>query len=389
MKVPFVDLAIQYKTVKDEVSQKLDELISKSDFILGEEVRKFEEEFAAYIGVRYGIGVASGTDAIYLSLLACGVGPGDEVITSANTFIATAVAISQIGARPVLVDAEPKTYNIDPKRISSKITKKTKAIIPVHLCGQPAAISRIMELGQKYKLWVIEDAAQAHGARVFPGKKAGSFGDLACFSFYPAKNLGAYGDGGMVVTDNPDLAEKVRLLRNYGQKVKNQHLIFGINSRLDNLQAAILRIKLRQLDKWNDLRRQNARIYEDFFNQAPRLNQDEVVLPNPAGAGSEGSQIPLQRDSDSGDHIYHLYVILAQDRDKLAGHLKAKDIATSLHYPFPIHMQECYKSLGYKKGDFPVAEDYASRTLSLPMYPELTPAQIKWVVDAVKEFYRQ
>ena len=366
IKVPFVDLSAQYESIKSEVLPKVTDIISRGDFILGEDLKSFESEFASYTGVKYGIGVASGTDALYLALLACGIGKGDEVITSANTFIATVIAITQSGAKPVLADVDKKTYNIDPGQIAKLITKNTKAIIPVHLCGQPAAMEKVKEIADKHKLIVIEDSAQAHGAYFDNKKKVGSYGDLACFSFYPAKNLGAYGDGGIVVTNNPDLAEKVRLIRNYGQKIKNQHSTFGFNSRLDNLHAAILRIKLKYLDKWNNQRRNNGKIYQELFGNNP-----PVTLPNP----------------EKNDHIYHLYVVLANERDSLADFLKSRGVASGMHYPIPIHLQECYKSLGYKKGDFPVTENYASSTLSLPMYPELTREQIKWAVDSVKEFY--
>lgn len=371
MKVPFVDLSAQYESIKDDVTVKISAIIARGDFVLGEELAQFEKEFSSYIGVKQGIGVASGTDALYLALLACGIGPGDEVITAANTFIATAIAISQSGAKPVLVDVDKKTYNIDPSKIPGKITRRTKAIIPVHLCGQPAALAEIRKMAKEYKLLVIEDAAQAHGAYLSDNKKVGSDSDLACFSFYPAKNLGAYGDGGMVVTDNESLAEKVRLLRNYGQKTKNQHSIIGFNSRLDNLHAAVLRIKLGYLDRWNNCRRENAKIYQELLGTNPK-----IVLPNfKAGSGQ--------------DHVYHLYVILAEERDKLAEFLKGRGVSAGMHYPIPIHLQPCYKSLGYQKGDFPVAEHYAEHTLSLPMYPELTRQHIKWVVDSVNEFYKQ
>ena len=374
MKVPFVDLNAQYRPIKQEILEKIEKIIERGDFILGEEVKKFEEEFAAYTGVKHGIGVASGTDALHLALLASGVGPDDEVITAANTFIATATAITMTGAKPVLVDIDLQTYNIDPAQIPSKITPKTKAIIPVHLCGQPADLEKIMKIAGKFSLWVIEDAAQAHGVTVSgtsnTGKKAGSYGQLACFSFYPAKNLGAYGDGGIVVTNDNQLAEKLRLLRNYGQKTKNQHIIKGFNSRLDNLQAAILRIKLNYLDRWNKQRQVNARLYQEFFESPPRFKNNEVILPNPVF-----------------EHIYHLYAILAKNRSQLAEWLQKREIGTGMHYPVPIHLHQCYQDLGYRPGDFPKAEDYADRTLSLPMYPELTGEQIKWVVDSVKQFY--
>ncbi|MBI4833808.1 MAG: DegT/DnrJ/EryC1/StrS family aminotransferase [Planctomycetes bacterium] len=366
MKVPFVDLTAQYESIKSEIAAKITDIISRGDFILGKDLEQFESEFAAYSGVKYGIGVASGTDALYLALLACDIGKGDEVITAANTFIATAIAISQTGAKPVLADIDRKTYNLDPKHLFKLITKNTKAIIPVHLCGQPAQVAEIKEIAAKHKLRVIEDAAQAHGA-YFDGKnKVGSLSDLACFSFYPAKNLGAYGDGGMIITNSPELAEKARLLRNYGQKIKNEHSVMGFNSRLDNLHAAVLRIKLKYLDEWNDKRRRNGKIYYELFGAS-----SPVVLPNP----------------EKGDHIYHLYVVLAENRNKLADFLKKREIASGMHYPIPVHLQPCYKHLGYHKGDCPNAEYYAENTLSLPMYPELSLEQIKWVVDSVKEFY--
>lgn len=367
LKVPFVDLSAQYESINSEVNAKISGIIKNGDFILGEDLRQFESEFANYIGVKYGVGVASGTDALYLALLACGVKSGNEVITAANTFIATAIAISQTGAKPVLVDIDPNTSNIDAKKIALCITKHTKAIIPVHLCGRPVLMSEITEIARKHNLRIIEDAAQAHGALFPDNKKAGACGDIACFSFYPAKNLGAYGDGGIVVTNDTNLAEKVRLLRNYGQKIKNQHFIMGFNSRLDNLHAAVLRIKLKYLDKWNNQRRENAKIYKELFGATP-----PVVLPN----------------TDNGDHIYHLYAVLAEKRDKLAEFLKTRGISTGIHYPIPIHLQECYKNLGYRQGDFPITEHYATHTLSLPMYPELSRDQIKWVVDSVKEFYQ-
>lgn len=370
--IPFVDLNAQYKQIRGEVIKKIDGINSRGDFILGEDVRLLEQEFAQYCGVQYGVGVASGTDALFLSLLSAGVKSGDEVITAPNSFIATAVAITLAGARPVFVDVDPQTYNINPKLIALKITSRTKAIIPVHLYGQPAPMDAINAIAKKHRLAVIEDAAQAHGV-MYKGRKVGSFGDMACFSFYPAKNLGAYGDGGIVVTNNQALADKVRLLRNYGQKVKNQHATFGLNSRLDNLQAAVLRIKLKYLNKWNGQRRRNAKLYRQYFLAKPAIDAREVVLPNP--------------NKKTQDHIYHIYAILVENREKLAEYLKSKGVASGMHYYLPIHLQGCYKYLGYQKGDFPAAEDMSARTLSLPMYPELKAEQIKWVVKCVKEFY--
>lgn len=371
MKVPFVDLSGQYQSVKKDVLKKIEEIISTGNFILGNDVKQLEEEFARYSGVKYGIGVANGTDALQLAILACDIKEGDEVITAANTFIATAAAISMSGAKPVLVDIDSDTYNMDPAKLEARITKRTKVIIPVHLCGRPVSMKPLLEIARRHNLKVIEDAAQAHGAKLDTGGRAGSAGDIACFSFYPAKNLGCYGDGGIVITNNGELADKIQLLRNYGQRAKNQHVLKGFNSRLDNLQAAILNIKLKRLDQWNQNRRNNGKLYQGFFNQSPQLDVQQVKLPNPK----------------DGDHTYHLYVILAQRRDELAAWLKQRDIATGIHYPLPIHLQECYKDLGYSKGEFPMAEDYCSRTLSLPMYPELSKDQIKWVVNSVKAFY--
>ncbi|MFH1227096.1 MAG: DegT/DnrJ/EryC1/StrS family aminotransferase [Planctomycetota bacterium] len=369
--VPFMDLGAQYKQIREEVIKKIDDINSRGDFILGEDLRMLEQEFSAFCGVQYGVGVASGTDALYLALMACGVKAGDEVITAPNSFIATAVAISLTGAKPVFVDVDPVTYNINPKLIGAKITPKTKVIIPVHLYGQPSEMDEIMTISRNHKLFVIEDAAQAHGV-MYKGKKVGGFGDLACFSFYPAKNLGAYGDGGIVVSNNQVLADKVRILRNYGQKVKNLHSTFGVNSRLDNLQAAILRIKLKYIDMWNNNRRKNAKLYQKCFLSNSGIDTNKVILPNPV--------------SDKQDHIYHIYAILIENRDKMGEYLKSKGISFGLHYLMPIHLQECYKDLGYKKSDFPAAENMSAKTISLPMYPELKPEQIERVVAAVKEF---
>ncbi|MFA5795026.1 MAG: DegT/DnrJ/EryC1/StrS family aminotransferase [Candidatus Brocadiia bacterium] len=371
--VPFVDLGAQYKQIREEVIKKIDDINSRGDFILGEDLKMFEQEFSAFCGVQYGVGVASGTDALYLALMACGVKAGDEVITAPNSFIATAVAISLTGAKPVFVDVDPVTYNINPKLIKAKITSKTKAIIPIHLYGQPAEMNGIMSIARAHKLFVIEDAAQAHGV-MYKGQRVGGFGDLACFSFYPAKNLGAYGDGGMVVSNNQALSDKVRMLRNYGQKVKNQHSTFGVNSRLDNLQAAILRVKLKYIDRWNDNRRKNAKLFQKCFLSGSAIDRNKVVLPNPAG--------------EQQDHIYHIYAILIENRDKLGEYLKSKGISFGMHYPIPIHLQECYGYLGYKKGDFPAAENMAAKTISLPMYPEMELEQIERVVAAVKDFSR-
>jgi dTDP-4-amino-4,6-dideoxygalactose transaminase len=364
MNVPFVDLRTQYRAIADEVRPKLETVMANADFILGHDVTSFEEEFATYCSVSYGIGLDSGTSALELSLRACEVGEGDEVITAANTFFATAAAITYVGARPILVDINPLTYNIDVSRLKEALSERTRAIIPVHLCGQPADMDPIMELAERKGLWVIEDACQAHGAR-YKGRRTGSIGHVACFSFYPAKNLGGYGDGGMVVTNDEKIAERVRMLRDYGQQEKYRHLIVGYNRRLDTLQATVLRVKLHHLDEWNEARRRHAHLYD-------RLLKDTRVTPpfNP----------------EHSEHVYHLYVVQSERRDELREWLGAKDVATGIHYPVPVHLQPAYAYLGYGEGDFPVTEAYARRTLSLPMFPELIKEQIEYVVEAIHQF---
>jgi dTDP-4-amino-4,6-dideoxygalactose transaminase len=300
-----------------------------------------------------------------LALAACGVGPGDEVITVANTFIATALAISYVGATPVLVDADPQTYTIDTTKIEEAITPRTKAIMPVHLYGQPADMDPILEIARQHKLIVIEDACQAHGAK-YKGRPAGSLGHAAAFSFYPAKNLGACGDGGMVVTNNERVLETVRMLRNYGQREKYYHLVRGFNRRLDTLQAAILRVKLQYLAAANTARRQHARLYNKLL-----ANHPTVMLPV---------------EADYAESVYHLYVIRIEDREALADYLREKGVATGVHYPVPVHLHSAYQDLGYQSGDFPVSEEYAKQILSLPMYPELRPEAIAHVVEAIKDF---
>jgi len=364
MDVPFVDLRAQYRAIADKVRPKVEAVIANADFILGQDVTSFEEEFAAYCGVGYGIGLDSGTSALELSLRACDIGEGDEVITAANTFFATVAAITYVGAKPILVDINPLSYNMNVARIEEALSERTRAIIPVHLCGQPANMDPVMELAERKELWVIEDACQAHGAR-YRGCRVGSLGHVACFSFYPAKNLGGYGDGGMVVTNDEKIAERVRMLRDYGQQEKYRHLIVGYNRRLDTLQAAVLRVKLRYLDEWNEARRRHAHLYD-------RLLKDTRVVPpfNP----------------EYSEHVYHLYVVQSERRDELREWLGSKGIATGIHYPVPIHLQPAYAHLGHSKGDFPVAEAYARQTLSLPMFPELTKEQIEYVAGAIHQF---
>ena len=362
--VPFVDLAAQYSTIADEINETTSRIIQKADFILGREVRLFEEEFAAFSEARYAVGVDSGTSALELALRAYDIGPGDEVITAANSFIASALAISHAGATPVLVDVDPFTHTIDVTGIERAITSRTKAILPVHLYGHPAHMDPIRQLAEQHGLIVIEDACQAHGAR-YKGRRAGSLGHAAAFSFYPGKNLGAYGDGGMVVTNDADIRKRLEMLRNYGQEEKYHHLTQGFNRRLDTLQAAVLRVKLKYLEKWNAARRWQAELYHRL------LAGTELVLPSEAvGAQS----------------VWHLYVIRTEHRDKLKEYLASRGIAAGIHYPVPIHLQPAYKNLGYKRGSFPVTEQYAQRILSLPMYAELTPELIEYVSKTILTF---
>jgi dTDP-4-amino-4,6-dideoxygalactose transaminase len=362
MKVPFVDLHAQHAAVRAEIERAVSGLLDRGDFILGAEVERFEADYAAFIGVTHAIGVGTGLAAIEIALRGFGIGPGDEVITPANTFVATVLAILAAGATPVFVDVDPATYTIDPRAIAAAVTPRTRAIVPVHLYGQPIDLDGVMAIAGRHNLLVIEDAAQAHGAR-YKGRRAGSVGHAAAFSFYPSKNLGAIGDGGMITTSDDAAAAKMKLLRNYGQRVKYYHSIVGTNSRLDTLQAAVLRIKLPHLDGWNAARRRHADAY------AQRL---QGVVRTPAAA-------------DGVEHIFHLYVIESDRRDALQAHLKARQIDTGIHYPVPAHLQEACAPLGYKAGMFPAAERGAGRVLSLPMYAELTDQQIDYVADAVRD----
>ena len=367
--IPFVDLKAQYDSIKDEIDEAIQNVLNNTSFIMGEELKKFEVEFAIFCDVKHAIGVANGSDALILALRACGIGEGDEVITVPHTFISTAEAISNVGGKVVFVDIDPKTYTIDVSEIEEKITEKTKAIIPVHLYGQPADMAPIMRLAKKYNLRVIEDTAQAHGAE-YKGKKVGSIGDVGCFSFYPGKNLGAYGDAGMVVTNNERIAKKIKLLRNHGRITKKyEHDIEGYSSRLDNLQAAILSVKLRYLNKWNESRRRNAKKYNELLN-----NIDGIITPY---------------EAEYAKHVYHLYVIKVEKegRDKLREELNSKGIATGIHYPIPLHLQTAYSYLGYKEGDFPITEKASQEILSLPMFAELSDEQIMEICYWIKNCY--
>ena len=360
--VPFVDLTAQYATIAEEISEATTRVLQRADFILGRDVALFEEEFASFCEVKYAIGVDSGMSALELALRAYDIGPGDEVITVANTFIATALAVSHSGAIPVLVDIDPLTYNINVSQLEKMVSPRTKAIIPVHLYGHPVDMDPVNDIAKRYGLVVIEDACQAHGAR-YKGKRVGSLGHAAAFSFYPGKNLGAYGDGGMVVTNDKQVAESIRILRNYGQREKYHHVVQGYNRRLDTLQAAILRVKLKYLDAWNALRSQHARHYNQLL---------------------AGSEIVTPQEADYAKSVWHLYVIRVADRDGLKAALADRGIAAGIHYPIPIHLQPVYQSLGYTKGDFPITERYAEQILSLPMYAELTPSSVEYIVETVR-----
>lgn len=371
VEIPSFSLKRQNSELKDDLMQALTSVIDRGQFVLSNNVGAFEDEIARLCGVKFGIGVANGSDALYLSLRALGIGPGDEVITTPFTFFATAGSVVRAGARPVFADIDVTTWNLDPELVKEKITLRTRAIIPVHLYGYPADMDPLMALAEKYNLKVIEDAAQAIGA-VYKGKKIGAFGDTACFSFFPTKNLGAFGDAGMVVTDNPDVADKIRLLRVHGARPKYYHQLLGVNSRLDELQAAVLRIKLKSLAHWNTRRRDIATLYH-------RLLQDPV----------EKGLLKLSVEPAGVEHIYHQYTIQTAERERLRSWLQERGIGSTVYYPQPLHLQKVFESYGYQEGDFPVSEKSAREVLSLPMFPELTDDEVNIVADAVVEFFNQ
>jgi len=361
MDIAFGDLRLQYNSIKIELDQAVQEVLRSGWFILGEQVAAFERAFAEYCGVQFAVTVANGTDAIQLALMACGIGPGDEVITTPLSATFTALAISAVGATPVFVDIDAETFNIDPSLVETSIGPRTRAILPVHLYGQPASLEPILDIARHHGVRVIEDAAQAHGAS-YKGQTVGTIGDLGCFSFYPSKNLGAFGDGGLVTTNDPELAERLRMLRNGGQQARYDHQLLGINSRLDELQAAILRVKLRYLDQWNRRRRHIAALYTALLG-------DSSVEP------------PLE--SSDGEHVY---VVRCRNRAALQRHLTARGIQTAVHYPTPIHLQGAYRQLGIGPGSLPIAERMTEEILSLPIYPELSDAKIRYVAQCVMEF---
>jgi dTDP-4-amino-4,6-dideoxygalactose transaminase len=364
MKVPFVDLKAQHLPIQEEVEDAIHQVIDHSDFALGEEVYRFEEEFANYCGVRYAIGVDSGLSALKLSLHAFQIGHGDEVIVPAHTFIASAAAVTFAGANPILVDVIPNTYCIDPSEIEGAITEHTRAIIPVHLYGLPADMDAILEIAHKYNLVVIEDAAQAHGAW-YKDRRTGSLGHAAAFSFYPTKNLGGFGDGGIVTTNDSQVAERIRSLRNCGQKHKNIHELPPFNHRLDTIQAAVLRVKLSYLDQWNESRRRCAAMYNEL------LSDSDVTIPI---------------ENPDSQHVYHLYVVRTPKRDALQAHLQDQGIGTGIHYPIPIHLQPYYSNNGFHHGQFPVAEKLCDEILSLPMFPTISRDQLQYVADKAIEY---
>ena len=364
MTIPFLDLNAQHAPLREEFDRAISDVIDSGAFAGGPFVEKFENEFASYCGCEHAVGVGSGTDALWLSLLGCGIGQGDEVITVPHTFMATAEAITYSGARPVFVDVDEQTYTMDPAALEAAVTAQTKAIVPVHLFGQPADMDPILEFAREHDLIVIEDAAQAHGGK-YKGRTAGTMGGAGCFSFYPSKNLGAFGEAGAIVTNDLQLRDKIRTLRDHGQVRKYHHSIIGWNCRMDGIQAAVLRVKLRHLDHGNDLRRQHAQRYN-----AGLRGIDGIITP---------------REASYARHVYHVYALRVPERDELISILRQRGIQAAIHYPVPIHLQPAYEMLGYKKGDFAVSEQLAREFISLPMFPELTNSQIDFVANALKD----
>lgn len=364
MNIPVFDLKRQYENLKTKIDNAFKSVLENGIFVLGENVERFEEEFAEYLGAGFAVGVGSGTEALHLSLKACDIGYGDEVITVPNTAVPTISAISFAGAKPVFVDITPDTCTMDLRKVEEKITDKTKAILPVHLYGHSTEMEQIMKLAKAHNLRVIEDACQAHGAK-YNSKNAGTIGDMGCFSFYPTKNLGAYGDGGMVVTNNEELYKKLIMLRNYGEVKKFTSKIEGFNSRLDEIQSAVLRVKLKYLDEWTNKRREIATMYHQLLYNS-------------------NVQLPCERQW--AKHVYHLFVIRVNKRDALKDYLHERGVGTQIHYPIPVHLQDAYKKLGHKAGDFPISERNAEEILSLPIYPELTTEEIEAVAGLITEF---
>jgi hypothetical protein len=365
--IPFLDLKRQYATLSEEIANTTLQVLSDTRYILGPNVEGFEREICDYLGSRFAVGVASGSSALILSLAALGIKAGDEVITTPYTFFATSGAITHLGARPVFVDIDQATYNIDPDRIEDAITSKTRGIVPVHLFGQPADLDSILDVARRHNLFVVEDAAQAIGSE-YRGRKIGTFGSTGCFSFFPSKNLGCAGDGGMVVTDDPHLADRIKALRVHGAKTSYRYDEVGWNSRLDEIQAAILRVKLPYLDDWNEARRKKAQIYDELF---------------------QGTDVVTPISAPGVLHVYNQYVVRVKRRDEVRKYLYDRGISTAIYYPLPLHLQACYKALSYKKGDFPIAEQASRETLALPLYPELTNEEQEMVSESILEYLRR
>ncbi|MCX7795647.1 MAG: DegT/DnrJ/EryC1/StrS family aminotransferase [bacterium] len=366
MRIPSFDLKRQYQNLKMEINQILQEVMERGQFILGENVTSLESEVSTYCGTKYAIGVASGTDALLLSLRALDIGPGDEVITTPFTFFATTEVISNLGAKPVFVDIEPDTFDMNVEEVEQLITKNTKVILPVHIFGQMCDMDKLMEIREGYNVYIVEDACQAIGA-VYNGKKAGSLGNTGCFSFFPTKNLGAFGDGGMIVTNDEKIKEKVLMLRNHGSKKKYYHEELGYNSRLDEIQAAILRVKLKYLDSYIKRRQEIASLYSDLLSDVPYVKTPKI--------------------KEGRTHTFHQYVIRAEKRDELQKYLSDNGIGSTIYYPLPLHLQKVYKDLGYKLGDLPEAEKASEEVLALPMWPELKDEEVREVVEVIKSFY--
>lgn len=388
MKVPLLDLKPQYLALKKELDEALLRVAESQYFILGPEVEKMEAEFCEFLGCKFAIGVSSGTDALLLALMAIDLKPGDEVIVPTYSFFATAGVVSRLNAKPVFVDSDPVTFNIEPSLIEEKITSKTRAIIPVHLYGQSADMTPIMKLAKKHKLYVIEDGAQAISAQYKDGKSVGTIGDIGCYSFFPSKNLGCFGDGGLVVTDNEKLAHSLRIKRVHGGEPKYHHKVIGGNFRIDALQAAVIRVKLPYLNHWSKRRRENAELYNQFFIEAELAEEpgktefdskNNVLLPKAKYKNLKGL---------TNYHIYNQYIIRVEQRDTLRQFLTDNGIATEIYYPIPFHEQECFADLHNKKDKYPVAEKAASTSIALPIFPELTKEQIKYVVDKIKQFIK-
>ena len=377
--IPLLDLNAQYSTIKVEIQSAIARVLESQQFILGSEVEALEEVLADYCQCKDAFGVSSGTDALLVSLMAIGIQPGDEVITSPYSFSSTTMTIARLSAKPIFVDIDPHTYNIQAEQIEHVLTSRTKAIIPVHLAGQSANMDPIIDVAKYHNLYIIEDACQAIGAD-YKGKRTGSIGHLGCFSFYPSKNLGGYGDSGLVTTNNADLADKIFLLRNHGQRLKYHNRLVGGNFRMDAIQAAVLRVKFRYLETWTTARRMHAQTYRDKFTQSGiliSLNE----LDTKKG-------IVISKDAGFGRHIYHLFLIRTKNRDELISHLKSNQIGCEIYYPIPLHLQECFRDLGYRRGDFPECEKASEETLALPIYPEMTDEMIFRVVDVITEFHR-